>query len=493
MVAQSLTLTAWGARRLPDDNVFERTLRGDPVAFSEVYRRYQKRIYGFCLARSLDPDTAADATQEVFMKLLRAEPGSIENPRAWLFTVARNVVIDVIRRRGRTPEDAGLDEESLAWDRLKAADTSDEVLARADARNVFLALRTLRPRYRTALIMREVHGQSAKDMAEALETSPGAVDTLVSRARDAFGIAYAAMGDLPQACRTSTEFVYRRLGTGISDSEQMSLDAHLAECERCRAESKRAGDPRHLAALLPFLVPAKQLARGIIERAALTVRAFPDVAVHQGAAVLGQPHSWSLATKVAAVAVTAVLIGAPIVATTTHRTTSPEPSRSSSRGGPISPWDSRSGAVGYGWPWSARTGAAGPDTRMWSSGWSPTTLPYGASASMTSMWSDNWGQRPPSASPGSPTSGSAQTGWSSGGMSASGGWTPPTTTTTPGSSSTSRPRSGTPSSGTHMGSTSGSTSPGSGSTSSGSGSMSSGGGSWSSSGGSQSMGGSGGW
>ena len=317
---QTHTLSAWNARRLPDENVFDRALRGDPIAFSEAYRRYQKRIYGYCLARSLDPNTAADATQEVFMKLLRAEPGSIEHPRAWLFTVARNVVIDTIRKRTRTPEDSGIEEESPAWDRLKSADTADEVLARSDARNVFLALRTMRPRYRTALIMREIHGQSASEMAEALEVSTGAVDTLVSRARDAFGIAYASVGDLPSACRSTVELIYRRTGTGVTPQEQTALDAHLESCERCRAETKRAENPRHLAALLPFLVPATGLARGALGRAAMTARTFPDVVAQHGAMVLTQPHTWNLASKIAAGALAAVLVAAPIVATTTrHR------------------------------------------------------------------------------------------------------------------------------------------------------------------------------
>ena len=320
MATHTLTLSALNARRLPDENVFDRTLRGDPVAFSEVYRRYQKRIYGFCLARSMDPDTAADATQEVFMKLLRAEPGSIENPRAWLFTVARNVVIDVARKRHRTPEDSGIEEESLAWDKLRSADTADEVLARSDARNVFLALRTLRPRYRTALIMREVHGQSSADMAEALETTPGAIDTLVSRARDAFGVAYASVGDLPAACRASVELVYRKTGTGITEAEQASLDAHLGECARCRAEAKRAENPKHLGALLPFLLPVNKWAQGLLHRAAMTVRTFPDVAVQQTAPVLTQPHTWNLATKIAAGLIAVALITAPIAATTARHT-----------------------------------------------------------------------------------------------------------------------------------------------------------------------------
>lgn len=458
MAAQSLTLSAWSARKLPDENIFDRTLRGDPVAFSEVYRRYQKRIYGYCLARSLDPDTAADATQEVFMKLLRAEPGSIDNPKAWLFTVARNTVIDVIRKRSRTPEDPAIEEESQAWDRLKSADTADEVLSRSDARNVFLALRTLRPRYRTALIMREVHGQTAKDMAEALETSPGAVDTLLSRARDAFGVAYASVGDLPSACRANIELIYRRLGTGVTDQEQAAIQAHLAGCERCRAEAKRANDPHHLAALLPFLVPAKRFAGGLLDRAALTVRTFPDVVTQQSAVVLTQPHSWNVMTKIAAGIATVAIVTAPIVATTVRHPVPATAERSASAG-PTRSWPSSWNGGSSTWPSShAAAGAAGMG--IWSSGWSqqPMSSPGPTSPSMY---------------------GSSRTGWSDGMTSGSGSSAPMTTA----------PKATMPQSPTHSGTMSSSHSTSSGSSSSGSGSHS-GSGSWSSHSGSWSSGGS---
>ncbi len=370
MASRSLTLSAWAARRRPDEDIFARTLRGDPVAFSEVYRRYQKRVYGFCLARSLDPGAAADATQEVFMRLLRAEPGSIDTPRAWLFAVARNVVIDVVRKRSRTPEDVGVDEGSLAWDRLKAADTADEVLARSDARNVFLALRSLRPRYRIALIMREIHGESAKDMADSLETTPGAIDTLVSRARDAFGAAYSSVGDLPSACRASIELVYRNQGTGITAEEQSALQVHVASCERCAAEAKKAEDPRHLGALLPFLIPANRLGHGLIERAAMTLRAVPDAAMLQAPTLLSQPHTWALGQKIAVGIAAAAIISAPIAVTTMKSSHSPRSTPVSAARQPVT------SALGHG---SAGGAAASAKS-------DPQRAAMGASAARSHAW-----------------------------------------------------------------------------------------------------------
>src|ERR1035437_3864860 len=100
--------------------------------------------------------------------------------------------------------------------------------------------------------------------------SAGAVDTLVSRARDAFGMAYAAISELPPACRSSIELTYRSRGTGISGQEKDALAAHLASCERCRAEDAKADDPKRLSGLLPLLVPAGAAAHGLLGRVALT-------------------------------------------------------------------------------------------------------------------------------------------------------------------------------------------------------------------------------
>ena len=317
---------AFAARRLTDDSLFGRAIGGDASAFSEVYRRYEKRVYGFCLARSLDREAAADATQEVFMRLLKADRGSVEHPRAWLFTVARNVTIDAIRKRARLSETGEVDEDSPAWESMVAADTADEVASRADARNVFLALRRMKPRYRTALILREIHGQSSADIAEAMGVkSAGAVDTLVSRARDAFGVAYAAIPDLPSTCRTSIESMYRSRGSGIDEREAGALAAHLASCERCRAEDTRADDPKRLAGLLPLLVPAGSAAHSFLGQAAIASDHVSNLSVTQHVTQFLQMHLHTVGSRVAAGVLAATLVAAPVVASNviTHRAQAP--------------------------------------------------------------------------------------------------------------------------------------------------------------------------
>lgn len=318
----TLTLKRVGIRRRSDDDVFSLALDGDPIAFSEVYRRYHRRIYGYCLACLMDPEAAADAAQEVFLRFLNAPREGIEKPIAWLFAVARNVTTDIQRKRAHTPVATEADVIEGAVDK-SAPDAADEFLGREDARNVFIALRQLRPRYRTALILRELHHQSSADMADAFETTPGAVDTIVSRARDAFGRAYGEVADLPSDCREAVAAIYKRKGTGLDAVEESRLDTHLVVCAHCRTEAKRASRLDGLSALLPFLVPMKKFGLSLFERAALSLQSSPDLAAKLGYVI--PPERVAPATKVAAGVLALALVATVSVGTVDSRRSSGSP------------------------------------------------------------------------------------------------------------------------------------------------------------------------
>src|SRR5690348_15697446 len=75
--------------------------RGDPAAFEALVRRHQGALYNFCLRLLGRGDDAADVAQESFVQLF-THLGKLDEREAiapWLFRVARNRCIDVIRRR----------------------------------------------------------------------------------------------------------------------------------------------------------------------------------------------------------------------------------------------------------------------------------------------------------------------------------------------------------------------------------------------------------
>src|SRR5687768_4772739 len=115
---------------LTDGALIERVGDGDRDAFGELYRRYTRPVLGLALRRLGDRGRAEDALQEAFTAVWRSA-GTFDPKRgaggAWLYAVARNAIVDGLRRRPEpTAEaveeaaaDAGPDERAeaswLAW------------------------------------------------------------------------------------------------------------------------------------------------------------------------------------------------------------------------------------------------------------------------------------------------------------------------------------------------------------------------------------------
>jgi len=101
--------TAAGSVNTLSDALLLPAAQADPRAFAPLYERYVDRVYRYCLRRLGDEDEAADATSLIFTRALaalpRCQPSSDAGGsfRAWLFTIAHRVVVDVYRGAGRAP------------------------------------------------------------------------------------------------------------------------------------------------------------------------------------------------------------------------------------------------------------------------------------------------------------------------------------------------------------------------------------------------------
>ena len=92
-----------------DGELIERVGHGDRDAFEELYRRYTRPVFGLALRRLGDRGRAEDAFQEAFAAIWRSA-SSFDPERgqggAWLYTVARNAIVDGARRRPEPPMEA---------------------------------------------------------------------------------------------------------------------------------------------------------------------------------------------------------------------------------------------------------------------------------------------------------------------------------------------------------------------------------------------------
>ena len=98
-----------GHSELTDGELIELVGQGDRDAFEELYRRYTRPVLGLALRRLGDRGRAEDALQEAFAAIWRSA-SSYDPARgqggAWLYTVARNAIVDGVRRRPEPPMDA---------------------------------------------------------------------------------------------------------------------------------------------------------------------------------------------------------------------------------------------------------------------------------------------------------------------------------------------------------------------------------------------------
>jgi RNA polymerase sigma-70 factor (TIGR02960 family) len=168
---------------------------GDEPAFAALAERHRRELHVHCYRMLASFDEAEDAVQETFLKAWRGRSGFDGGPqfRAWLYRIATNVCLDMLRRSSRRTA-AGSPAE-VPWLQpypdllLEAAAPSDEqpeavAVSRETISLAFLAaLQVLPPRQRAALIARDVLGWPASETAEALGTSVAAANSALQRAR----------------------------------------------------------------------------------------------------------------------------------------------------------------------------------------------------------------------------------------------------------------------------------------------------------------------
>lgn len=154
-----------------------------------LFRTHHAHLVRYLSRRLGDRDWAEEVAQETFIRALR-QSGALVNERAWLFTVANNLVRDQARSDARRRRHLQLLREEHADDVVEPVSNA---LERAqDAAMARRALDELAERDRLALLMRE-EGLDYGEIAEALGLSVASVGTTLSRARRRLAEAYEAL------------------------------------------------------------------------------------------------------------------------------------------------------------------------------------------------------------------------------------------------------------------------------------------------------------
>ncbi|HVZ37933.1 MAG TPA: RNA polymerase sigma factor [Candidatus Kapabacteria bacterium] len=85
---------------ISDETLMDRFKEGDETAFVELYNRYRRRVYAYCIRMISSQDQADDLFQEVFIRVARKRHRFLAGSfSAWLFAIARNLCLNAIRDR----------------------------------------------------------------------------------------------------------------------------------------------------------------------------------------------------------------------------------------------------------------------------------------------------------------------------------------------------------------------------------------------------------
>jgi RNA polymerase sigma factor (sigma-70 family) len=251
---RSPTELALAGRLSSDERLARLVSGGSERAFAALYQRHHQALYRYCRSIVRDEDDAQDALQSAMTRALvalRAQQRDLA-VRPWLFRIAHNEAVSVLRRRRPT---TALAEE------LEPADCCVErtLEGRERLATLLADLQALPVRQRSALVMRELSGLSIEEIAGALSTSPGATKQVLFEAR-------RALHDFAEGRAMDCEQVRQ----AVSDGDRRvlrgrRLRGHLRECSGCRnfqvAISARSADLRALAPPLPGVVGAGMLGR----------------------------------------------------------------------------------------------------------------------------------------------------------------------------------------------------------------------------------------
>lgn len=182
------------ALRDPDVRLMLEVRSGNAAAFEELVHRYQARVLAVLEHLVGNRHQAEDLAQEVFLRIYRARNTYQPNAKfaTWLFKIVNNLALNQLRNRSRRremstdfrPDGSQFHEAFADAVQVSSGQMPARRLDKLEMRDIIrLALESLNERQRLAILLCKFEGMSYADIASAMDMSPKAVKSLLSRAR----------------------------------------------------------------------------------------------------------------------------------------------------------------------------------------------------------------------------------------------------------------------------------------------------------------------
>lgn len=169
--------------------LIKKAQHGDILAFEELILDYQKRIYNYCYRMAGNGHDAEDLAQEVFIKVYRNLKAFKGNSQfsTWLYRIAHNTCIDKFRKSKTYADNVSFLDD---YDREKMVSSiqtlpEDEIIAKEKYKIIEECILSLKPSYRSVIILRDIQNYSYEEISLILKLPMGTVKSYISRARTA--------------------------------------------------------------------------------------------------------------------------------------------------------------------------------------------------------------------------------------------------------------------------------------------------------------------
>ena len=166
----------------------EAARQGDQSAFEQLVHLYEKRVLALTTRMCKNPADAEEAAQEAFLSAWQGLPffRGDASFSTWLYRLASNACVDLLRREGRRQSAAGpsLNDEEVQLEVPDTAPSPQEQAERSELRQQIEAgLQALTPDHRQVLLLREMHQLSYDEIAQTLDVDVGTVKSRINRGR----------------------------------------------------------------------------------------------------------------------------------------------------------------------------------------------------------------------------------------------------------------------------------------------------------------------
>ena len=234
---------------------------GDQQALEELLSLVQPRLYRFSMKMCQHPEDAEDVLQDSMLSLARYVKDFRGESRfsTWLFTVARSFCIKQ-RRKSKFAPKQHLSLESVT-DSVSASGTAygTDPLRQVEHSEVWqevqAGIAALEPHFREVLVLRDVEGLSAKEVAAVTGQTVSAVKSRLHRARvklrDNIGNAKIRTADCPDIRRVFSQYVEGELSSDVC----AKMQDHVLECAICKSECDQLKEQLELCSQAPCEVP----------------------------------------------------------------------------------------------------------------------------------------------------------------------------------------------------------------------------------------------